>query len=144
MAHPLPRWFRALFVSVLLSLCVVMAFQLFHQASLRQQADQLTQELDITRQRLAKQQLEYEQALAKLPAVEAELTDTAPKAAAVYAREQELRAQRKLLKAEGAQLEETLSNLQPELDAAAAAVLNAQLAAEYLEEALEDLRAIFP
>lgn len=135
-----PAWLRALFVAVMLLLCSVLAWQLFHQASLRGQIDQLQAELDVTRQRLAKQQMEYDEAVAALPQVQSELALVQPQADAVYQQEQALRQARKELRAENAALVEALHQLQPELDAASAAVLDCQLAAEYLEDALVQLR----
>lgn len=137
MLQKLPRWFRALFVAVMLLLCLVLASQLLHQRSLRGQIVLLTEELSITEQRLAKQQLEYDQAVAELPLVLEQLALTQPAADAIYAQEQAMRAERKALRAESAELNAQLETLAPELDAASAAVLNAQLAASYLQDALD-------
>ena len=141
MAHGFPRGFRAALVAVLLLLCITLASQLIVQHSLRTQITLLTEELSISRQRLAKQQLEYDHAVAKLPEVLAELERTRPLADAVYEQEQLMRQQRKTLRAENAALADELAALTPELDAASAAVLNAQLASSYLDEALEAVRA---
>lgn len=141
MTQSLPRSFRAVFVLVMLLLCLTMVTQILHQQSLRSQISLLTEEISITQQRLAKQQQEYDQALASLPQVQSELAQTQPAADEVYAKEQAMRAQRKALRAENAELAAQLEALVPELDAASAAVLNAQLAASYLEDAIESVQA---
>ena len=138
----LPRWFRVLFVLVMLTLSAVMAMQLFRQASLRSQIVQLTDELSISQQRLAKQQLEYDQALASLPQIQQELALVAPKAEAVYQQEQTLRDQRKTLRAQSKELQSTLAALQPELDAVRSDLSGVQSAITLMQSALTDMQAL--
>ncbi len=107
----LPRWFRIVFVTVMLLTCVTVASQVPHQAAMKREIVRLTGDLDILYQRIRKQEMEHAQALAALPAVQAELALVAPEAEAIYAREQTLRAQRKALRAEAKALTAELAAL---------------------------------
>ena len=69
----LPRWFRFLFVVIMLALCVVMVSQILRHQSLSAEIADLTGKLDTAQKRLLKQQREMEQYCAELPDVLAEL-----------------------------------------------------------------------
>lgn len=142
--HRLPGWFRGLFVVVMLGVCGVIAFCAVEQVSLRFQVDDLTRSLDTSRQRERKQQYEYEQVVADLPATQQELDEAAPLAELALATVTDLKAQRTALREDSAALTEAAAAaqqaaedaiaqrdaLQAEVDALAAQVaeLEAQLA----------------
>ncbi|MBQ8555888.1 MAG: hypothetical protein IJ438_08455 [Clostridia bacterium] len=111
----LPRWFRIVFVAVMIALCVTVVTQIPRQARLRSDISLAQEELSFSQQRLEKQLVEFEQIRTDLPLTEAELARVSPEAEAIYTREQELREQRKALRAEN------------EAQAAAIAELEAQL-----------------
>lgn len=143
MHKPLPRWFSAVLVTVLLALCVTVATQLFHQAELLAQIDDVSVKLQTIQQRLAKQQKEYEQALADLPVMQADAQAAAPTAQAAYEQEQALRQQRKDLRAENAALAEEIAALQAALEETAQQASDVQSAAAYMESALSDLQNLY-
>ncbi len=136
----LPKWFRALVVAVLLAACLTVATQLPRQTKLTAQKEQLALDVENTEKRLAKQQLEYDQALAELPLLQAELDEVAPKAAAIYETEQALRAQRKALRAEAKEVSAELAAAQAAYDAEMAALGNVEGVIAEMEGALEALR----
>lgn len=135
----LPRWFRVVFVAVMLALCCAVAVHAFEHERLVQQIDQLTEEVSITHQRLRKQQMEYDQALADLPRMEAELAVVGPQAEAIYQQEQELRTLRKALRAEAKDLEAQLAALQADAAQSSADDADVQAAIRLLEEARDSL-----
>lgn len=140
----LPCWFRWICVAAMLLVCLTLVTQLPLQASLTARVTELTHSIDVSRQRLAKQQQEYQQALTDLPAVQSELESVRPSAQAVYQREQELRAQRKALRAENQQLADQVAGLQAELDENADGLQLAKEAIALLENAQADLRKLLP
>lgn len=140
---PLPRAFTAILVTVLLALCLTVATQLFHQADLRSQIDDVTVKLETLRQRLAKQQREYEQAVADLPGMQADAEAAVPAAQAVYDQEQALRQQRKDLRAENATLAEEIAALQAALEQTRQESADSQSVIEHLESALNDLQSLY-
>lgn len=113
----LPGWFRAVFVTVMFLTCAVLAWYAVSQYELRFQVADLTLSLDTSRQREAKQQYEYDQVVAQLPVVRAQVAELEPLAAAAVATETDLRAQRKALRAENASLLEQLEAVQAEVTA---------------------------
>jgi len=111
----MPGWFRAVFVTVMLITCATLCWYAASQYQLRFQVADLSLSLDTSRQREAKQQYEYNQVVAELPLVEAQVAQLEPQAAAAQAIEKELRAQRKALRAENAELSKQLEALQAEV-----------------------------
>ena len=112
MRSPLPRWFSALLVIVLLAAAVTVVTQLLRQAELTAAIDDTAYDLTVLQRRLEKQQLEYDQLLAELPMVQAEAGALAPDAQAAYEQEQLLRQQRKDLRAENAVLAQEIADLE--------------------------------
>ena len=117
MTRGLPGWFRALFTVVMLALCGVLVSQLIYQTNAQAQINDLTQKLDTTAKRLAKQEAEYNQYVAQLPQVQAELAQVAPQAEAAKTRKDELKAQCSALTAENKTLSSTLADLQAQASA---------------------------
>ena len=113
----LPGWFAALFVTVMLAVCAVIAFCTVEQYQLRFEMADLTLSLDTSRQRERKQEYEYNEVIAALPLVQAELEATQPLADEAVAAVNDLKARRKALRAENAELEEQLAALQAEVTA---------------------------
>lgn len=111
----LPGWFAALFVTVMLAVCAVIAFCTVEQYQLRFEVADLTLSLDTSRQRERKQEYEYNEVIAALPLVQAELEATQPLADEAVAAVNDLKARRKALRAENAELEEQLAALQAEV-----------------------------
>lgn len=131
---PLPGWLRAVFVAVMLGLCALLCWYAAEQYSLRFQIEDVALSLDTSRQREKKQTYENEQYTAQLPVLQQQLAETAPLAAEAVAKEQELRAQRKVLRAQSTQLDEDIAAMQQAADDALAK--KAQL-----EETVAALRA---
>lgn len=102
-------WFRALFTAVMLFVCGVIAFCTVEQVGLRAQVEDLTRSLNTSRQRERKQQYEYDQVTAALPEAQAELEKTRPLAETAQATVTDLKAQRKQLRSEKAELETQLA-----------------------------------
>lgn len=113
----LPRWFRFLFVVVMLALCIVMVSQILCHQSLSAEISDLTGKIDTAQKRLLKQQREMEQYSAELPDVLAELEIAEPAAAAAAARVTELKAQRSALRETIAAQEAVIADLQNQLAA---------------------------
>lgn len=132
----MPGWFKAVFVAVMFLTCAVLAWYAVSQYELRFQIADLTLSLDTSRQREVKQQYEYDQVVAQLPLVRAQVADMEPIATAAVAIEDDLRKQRKTLRAENAALTDQLEALQAEVAALTAqeADLLAQVEALRLQE----------
>lgn len=111
----MPGWFRAVFVTVMLLTCAILCWYAASQYQLRFQVADLTLSLDTSRQREVKQQYEYDQVVAEIPLVQAQVAELEPQAAAAQAIEKDLRAQRKALRAENADLQKQLESLQSEV-----------------------------
>lgn len=111
-----PRWFRGLFVAVMLIVCVLLAVLAVERVSLQARIDDLTLQLETSRKREVRQTLEYEEAAAALPLAQAELEKLAPLAEAAKAREAELRQLRKELRADNASLDGQIATAQSALD----------------------------
>ena len=127
--------FRGLFVAVMLIACVLLASFAVDQVRLRAQIADLTLSLETSRGREARQNHEYDEAVAALPIAQEELARVAPLAEAAQAEEKELRQQRKEIRAEIAALREQIDEAQATLDE-----LTAQAAA--LQEAAASIRDI--
>ena len=140
MTHGYPRWFRLFFALVMLAMCAIFVTQLISQRQAAEQIVLLQESIELQEKRLAKQQAEYDQYLAELPLVQAELEKNAPLAQAEAARVTELKAQRTTLREENAALAAELAALTQQADAANAA-LRADNAAflQQLEEAVTHL-----
>lgn len=117
MANGLPRWFRLLFVGVMLALCIVMVTQIIQHRSLAAEIVTLQGKLDTAQKRLAKQQKELDEYSAELPVVLAELETADPAARAAAERVAELKAQRNALRQENAEQAAIISDLQAQLAA---------------------------
>lgn len=111
----MPGWFRAVFVTVMLLTCAILCWYAASQYQLRFQVADLTLSLDTSRQREVKQQYEYDQVVAEIPLVQAQVAELEPQAAAAQAIEKDLRAQRKALRAENADLQKQLESLRAEV-----------------------------
>ncbi|MCH5287233.1 MAG: hypothetical protein J1E43_07410 [Christensenellaceae bacterium] len=133
-----PGWFRVLFVAAMLLVCALLAFFAVEQVRLRAQIDDLTLSLETSRGREARQNHEYDEAMAALPGARAELERVQPLAEAAKAEEQELRQQRKDIRAENAALQEQVTAAQAELDALTAQAAALRDAAKSLEQILND------
>lgn len=107
---PLPRLFRFVFMTIMMLLCASLFWLIPQMIALQIQIDDLTLSLDTSRQREAKQQYEYDQVSAQLPLTQAELDAVLPQAETAAAHEQELRTQRKALRAQSATLNQQLEN----------------------------------
>ena len=140
----LPGWFRAVFTAVMFLTCAVVCWYAVQQYDLRFQIADLTLSLDTSRQREVKQQYEYDQVVAELPLVQAQVAEMEPQAAAAQAIEKELRAQRKALRAAKADLEAQLELLQAEVDALKAREAALQAEVNALRKELEALEINTP
>lgn len=139
MNNSFPKVFAALLVAVLLLCAASVTGTLFHQSAVLEEISQLSANLDAVQGRLRKQQAEYAQALEALPQVLAELDAVQPEADAVYELEQELRQQRKELRAANADLADELAALQLQADESALDTATVQALAE-LTDVLEALK----
>ena len=135
-ARPGSGYFRGLFVAVMLVVCVLLACFSVDQVRLRAQIDDVTLSLETSRGREARQNHEYDVAVAALPQAQAELERVAPLAEAAKAEEQRLRQQRKELRAEIASLQEQIDEAQQTLDALKAQAAALQGAAAALQNIL--------
>lgn len=143
MSKGYPGWFRCLFSLVMLAVCAVFAAQLIHRYQAEEQNAQLHYDIELTQKRLAKQQAEYDEYLAELPLVEAELAEVAPLAEAEAARVAELKAQRNALREENAALAAQLAALQQQAEEAnASARSDHEELLQQLDEALSILNTI--
>ena len=127
--------FRGLFVAIMLAVCVLLACFSVDQVRLRAQIADLTLSLETSRGREARQNHEYDEAVAALPLVQEELARIAPLAEEAKALETDLRQQRKDIRAENAALQERIDEAQATLDE-----LMAQAAA--LQEAAASIQTI--
>lgn len=139
--YRLPGWFRALFVMVMLAVCGVVAFCAVEQVQLRFQVEDVTRSLDTSRQRERKQQYEYDQVTADLPAAQAELARIQPQADGALAAVAALKAQRASLREESAALvleveeaQAALAEAQAQQDALEAEVLALEAQVALLQE----------
>ena len=143
MTQRLPGWFRALFTLVMLALCCVLVTTLIHQTNAQTQIADLQDKIEYTRKRLTKQQVEYEQYTGELPQVEAELAVITPQADAAVARVNELKEQRKTLRAENQEIASRLSELLAQQEAGNTEFLaDPQNITQYLDEAALNLDAL--
>ena len=136
-AQPGSGYFRGLFVAVMLVVCVLLAGFSVDQVRLRAQIDDLTLSLETSRGREARQNHEYDEAVAALPLARAELERVAPLAEAAKAEEQELRQQRKDIRAENAALHAQIEAAQQTLDELMGQAAALQEAAASLQGILE-------
>ncbi|MBE5803213.1 MAG: hypothetical protein E7316_01705 [Clostridiales bacterium] len=111
----MPGWFRAVFITVMFLTCAVLCRFAIEQYDLHFQVADLSLSLDTSRGREVKQRYEYDQVVAELPVVQAQVAELEPLAAAALATETDLRAQRKALRAGNAALQEQLEALQAEV-----------------------------
>lgn len=117
MSRGLPKWFRALFVAVMLLTCAMVVTQVIRQVQLQDQIADLQLKVETTQKRLAKQQMEYDAYTAELPVVLAELETAEPAAAEAAAKADALKEQRKQLRAENAELAAALEELKTQAEA---------------------------
>lgn len=139
MTHGLPRWFRLLFVGVMLALCAVMVTHFIHQRSTLELIASLEAKIDSAQKRLAKQQKEYDEYTAELPEVLSELEIIAPQAEAATARASELKAQRNALREENAAQAALIADLQAQL----AILPDPEGIVQQMEDARTDLTHVF-
>ena len=128
--------FRGLFVTVMLIVCVLLAVFAVDQVRLRAQIADLTLSLETSRGREARQNHEYDEAVAALPVAQAELARVEPLAAAAQAEEKELRQQRKDIRAENVSLQEQIDAAQATLDGLKAQAEALQGAAASIQDIL--------
>lgn len=117
MTNGLPRWFRILFVVVMLALCGVMVTQIINHQSLTAQITDLQGKVDNAEKRLAKQEKELTEYSAELPQVLAELETAEPAAQAAVQQVTDLKAERKVLREENAAQAEKIADLEAQLAA---------------------------
>ena len=129
--------FRGLFVAVMLLVCVLLAAFAMDQVRLRAQIADLTLSLETSRGREARQNHEYDEAVAALPEARAELERVAPLADAAKRQENELRQQRKDIRAENAALQERIDAAQATLNELTAQATALQEAAASIQSILE-------
>lgn len=140
MTHGYPRWFRLFFAAVMLVMCAVFVTQLISQRQAAEQIVLLKESITLQEKRLAKQQAEYDEYLAELPLVRAELEQNAPLAQAAAAQVTELKAQRTALREENAALAAELAALQQQAEESNAVHLaDNEALLQQLEEAVTHL-----
>lgn len=105
MSKGLPRWFRLVFVLVMIFLCFVVVTQLISQRNYNQQLDELRNDIEIANGQLAKQKKDNRDRLAEKAAMEADIAVKAPIAEVAQAEKDALKAEKKALKQEVASLE---------------------------------------
>lgn len=110
------EWIRAVFVAVMLLTCATLCWYAASQYALHFQVEDLTLSLETSRKREVKQQYEYDQVVAQLPVVAAQVEEMEPRAAAAKEREQELRNQRKELRNQAKLLEQQMTDLNRQLE----------------------------
>lgn len=112
MSKGLPRWFRLVFVLVMIVLCFVVVTQLISQRNYNQQLDELRNDIEIANGQLAKQKKDNRDRLEEKAAMEADIAVKAPIAEAKQAEKDALKAEKKALKQEVADLEGLQSTAQ--------------------------------
>lgn len=142
MTKPLPKALSFILVAALLLCSATVAGTIFHQAAMTEKMVQLQANLEAVQGRLRKQQAEQAEYLASLPQVELDLAAIQPQAEEAYAHEQELRQQRKALKAENAILADELAALLSQADAASKDANDVAQAVLQLQQALDALKEI--
>lgn len=110
----LPEWFRVLLIVVMLAVCGMTCWHTQERAALQGRIEELSMMLDTSRQREIKQQLEYDEVAAALPALQAELAAAQPLADEAKAAENVLRDQRKQLRQDNAALESGIAEAKSE------------------------------
>ena len=116
MSKGLPRWFRLVFVLVMIVLCFVVVTQLISQRNYNQQLDELRNDIEIANGHLAKQKKDNRDRLAEKAAMEADIAILAPIAEAEQAKKDALKAEKKALKQEVTSLELLQSTAQEQED----------------------------
>lgn len=116
MSKGLPRWFRLVFVLVMIVLCFVVVTQLISQRNYNQQLDELRNDIEIANGQLAKQKKDNRDRLEEKAAMEADIAVKAPIAEAKQAEKDALKAEKKALKQEVADLEGLQSTAQEQED----------------------------
>lgn len=117
MTNGLPRWFRLLFVAVMLTLCIVMVTQIIEHQSLASQITELTGKIETAQKRLVKQQAELTAYSEELPVVLAELETAGPAAEAAAAQVADLKTRRSALREANAAQAALIADLQAQLAA---------------------------
>lgn len=116
MSKGLPRWFRLVFVLVMIVLCFVVVTQLIVQRNYSQQLDELRNDIEIANGQLAKQKKDNRDRLAEKASMAEEIAVLAPIAEAAQAEKDALKAEKKALKNDLAALEALQSDAQSESD----------------------------
>lgn len=116
MSKGLPRWFRLVFVLVMIVLCFVVVTQLIAQRNYSQQLDELRNDIEIANGQLAKQKKDNRDRLAEKASMAEEIAVLAPVAEAAQAEKDALKAEKKALKSDLAALEALQSDAQSESD----------------------------
>ena len=117
MPNGFPRWFRLLFVVVMLALCAVMVTQIVQHHDLSARIADLRGKIETAEKRLAKQQAELDEYNTELPVVLAELETAAPAAEAAVVQVNNLKTQRTALRETVAQQNALIADLQAQLAA---------------------------
>lgn len=143
MKKPIPHLLAALVVTVLLLCSVTVAGTILRNAAIREDITQVTANLEAVRQRLKKQQVEYAQVQADLPVTLAELEALQPQADDAYQRAQELRQQRKELRAANAEQQEQIAALSAQAEGTSDDEERTAQTLAYLNEAHAALEAFF-
>lgn len=129
MSKGLPRWFRLVFVLVMIVLCFVVVTQLIAQRNYNQQLDELRNDIEIANGQLAKQQKDNRERRDSMAAMTEEIAVLAPIAEAAQAEKDALKAEKKALKNDLAALEALQSDAQSE----------SELICQRIQEAIEVL-----
>lgn len=116
MSKGLPRWFRLVFVLVMIVLCFVVVTQLIAQRNYSQQLDELRNDIGIANGQLAKQKKDNRDRLEEKASMVEEIAVLAPIAEAAQAEKDALKAEKKALKNDLAALEALQSDVQSESD----------------------------
>lgn len=94
MTHGLPRWFRLLFVAVMLALCATVVTQILNHHDLAAQVSTIQGKLESAQKRLALQEKQLREAEAELPIVLAELETAEPAAQSAAAQVADMKTRR--------------------------------------------------
>ena len=127
------------FTAVMLAVCVYVVGQGLAVDRLDYEIREMRTDLSTNRQRERKQQVEYDQAAALLPENEARLAQVKPEAEAAKASETNLRAQRKTLRAEVAELKTAAEAAEAEAETAAQQLAESGAAYELIRTQAETL-----
>ncbi|MBQ9252685.1 MAG: hypothetical protein IJ188_08625 [Clostridia bacterium] len=100
-------WLRGIFIGVMLLFCVTMTGYVLLRAGMDFELEDVARSLETSQGRERKQQYEYDQVVAELPVVQAQLAEVEPLAEKAAQTVKLLKEERKQLRAEKKELEQT-------------------------------------